>query len=151
MLCAVLAVAAFSSPAAPDNNTDAMEQAVVGRVNTIRREHGLGTLAVDPTLARVARDYSCQLARRHVLSHAGPQGRSVADRVRDAGKTFSVVGENLASNENAPDPIDTAVTGWMQSAGHRANILRAEFTQTGVGVCRGESTFYFTQVFIRPR
>jgi uncharacterized protein YkwD len=128
-----------------------MESEVVRRVNQVRGEHGAPPLRGDPALTRVAREYSCALARRDTLSHTGASGQTVADRIRAAGKTYREVGENLASTLNARDPVRTAVEGWMQSPGHRQNILRETFTETGVGICRDAGgTLYFTQLFLRP-
>src|SRR5262245_41260542 len=127
-----------------------LEREIARRVNLIRREGRVPPLKIDPALSKVAREYSCALARRGALSHADPAGVSVADRVRKAGKTFGVVGENLASSTNVPDPAVTAVQSWMESPGHRKNILQPEFAETGVGVCRASATYYFTQVFAGP-
>lgn len=130
---------------------EAMAVRVVDAVNRIRRKHGLGALERDPALGRVARNYACRMASEHFFSHRPPGGGSVAQRVGKAGKAFRVVGENLAMNENAGDPVATAVDGWMHSEGHRKNILLPTVTQTGVGVCRIGADYYFTQVFLRPR
>jgi uncharacterized protein YkwD len=137
-------------PWAAEPAVEALEQAVADRVNGIRRDQGRAPLRVDGALAAVAREYSCGLARRGTLSHAGPEGGTVADRVRAAGKRFAAVGENLASNTNVRDPVATAVEGWMRSPGHRDNILEPSFTETGVGVCRAGDSVYVTQVFLRP-
>lgn len=142
--------AALPYPAAPASAVDVKEREVAERVNALRREHQRPLLRADDTLARVAREYSCELARRGTLSHTDAAGKSVADRVRAAGKNYRVVGENLASNTNARDPVAAAIKEWMRSKGHRDNILRPDFTETGVGVCRSGPTYYFTQVFLRP-
>ena len=137
--------------AAPSAEIAAMEREVVERINAIRQERDLQLLATDQVLSQVARDYSCLMARRDFFRHTGPDGDTVADRVRQAGKEYHLVGENLARNTNAPDPVAAAVEGWMASAGHRENILRAGFTETGVGVCREGARYYFTQIFMQPR
>jgi uncharacterized protein YkwD len=143
VLAALLATSVFAALAPVAE----IEREIAKRVNLIRRENRLPPLKVDPALAKVAREYSCALARRGALSHTDPAGVSVADRVRKAGKTFGVVAENLASSANVPDPAATAVQSWMESPGHRKNILQPEFAETGVGVCRESATYYFTQVF----
>lgn len=135
----------------PPAEIAAMEREVVQQINAIRQERGMGALQPNPTLAQVARDYSCLMARRDFFSHTGPDGDTVADRVHEAGVAYRLVGENLARNTNAPQPVEAAVQGWMNSEGHRENILRAGFTETGVGVCRDDARYFFTQVFLQPR
>ncbi len=135
----------------PTSEIAAIEREIVQRINDIRRQHGLQPLEVDQELARVAHDYSCRMARQDFFSHTGPDGGTVADRVREAGKEYRLVGENLARNTNAQQPAEVAVQGWMESPQHRENILRPGFTETGVGVCREGARYYFTQVFMQPR
>ncbi|MGH2368794.1 MAG: CAP domain-containing protein [Chloroflexota bacterium] len=118
---------------------------------TAQQEHGLAPLAPDSTLAQVAREYSCLMAREDFFSHVNPAGENVADRVREAGEAFWLVGENIARVTNARQPVSVAVPGWMESPRHRRAILREGFTTTGVGICRGAATYDFTQVFMRPR
>ncbi len=133
-----------SGPSASDAETE-----VVRRVYAIRAEHMRPPLRVDPDLARIARQYSCALLARGALSHTGADGTTVSDRIRAAGKTFLAIGENLASSTDTREPVEAAMEGWMKSPGHRENILRPDFTDTGVGVCRDGTTYYFTQVFLR--
>ena len=147
--------AAAPPPASSDGgpgelSIEAMEQAVARHVNEVRRAHGRPSLQVDPILSRIARAHACALASRGTLSHEGPSGQAVGDRVKAGGKTFRMVGENLAWNENVRDPASRAVKGWLQSPGHRENILRPGFSETGIGICRSGSAHYFTQVFLRP-
>ena len=80
----------------------------------------------------------------------GADGTTVSDRLRAAGKTFIAIGENLASSTATREPVEAAMDGWMKSPGHRENILRPDFTDTGVGVCHDGATYYFTQLFLRP-
>lgn len=157
-LC-LLVTAAFppGAPAAPPSRgRDAgpavarIEREIVERVNQIRMERGLRPLAVDVELTAVARAHSCRMARHGVFAHETRVDGTAADRVREAGWEFRSVGENLARNARVPDPAAAAVQGWMQSAGHRGNILRAAFTHTGVGVCAGDRGHYITQVFVEP-
>lgn len=126
-----------------------MEQQIVARINAIRQQHNLPALQPDPTLRDVAREYSQTMARDSFFSHYSPSGRNVVDRVQAVGLCYRAVGENLARNYNVPHPIDAAVTGWMNSKGHRENILTPEYRETGVGVWRDGRTYWFTQVFFR--
>ncbi|HBB31563.1 MAG TPA: CAP domain-containing protein [Cyanobacteria bacterium UBA8803] len=127
-----------------------MEATVRQRINAIRQENNLNQLQPNEKLAQVARDYSKLMAEKNFFSHTSPKGDGPAQRVELAGISYSLVGENLFTSTNAPDPVPLAVKGWMDSAGHRENILRPRFTQTGVGIWREDNTYYVTQLFLRP-
>lgn len=127
-----------------------MEQAVREQVNGIRQEHRLQPLERHAELAEVARAYSCRMAEETFVGHVSPEGEGPAHRVREAGISFQAVGENIGFNINAPNPVEQAVQGWMESEGHRENILRDVWTHTGVGVCQRGAHYYFTQLFMRP-
>ena len=127
-----------------------MEEAVRKGINAERQKRGLKPLSSNEKLRLVARDYSRRMNREGFFSHYDKAGRSVADRVRGAGQSYRLVGENLFTSTNAPDPAAASIKGWMDSPGHRANILRPEFTQTGLGIWKNGTTYHFTQVFLRP-
>ena len=149
---AVLGAVACGTAASPARPVPVagLEDEIVRRVNDIRRQHSLAPLATDRTAAQAARAYSCRMASEGFVGHQAPDGSTLADRVRALGKPFRAAGENLAMNANAAEPAAIAVQGWMQSTDHRENILRPEYTQTGVGVCRRDARYYFTQLFLRP-
>ena len=129
----------------------AMERQTLDAINDVRRGHGLGELVQDPALARVARSHSLDMARRDYFAHRSPDGREVDDRARDAGITFSLLGENLHKSRGADNPITTAVESWMRSRRHREALLTPEYTRTGVGVAVDEGgELYFSQLFLRP-
>lgn len=123
---------------------------VVAEINAVRAARGLSELAVDPRLSEAATSYSCRMAREGFFDHVDPQGNAIDARMEAAGIDYLQVGENLARNENADDPVDTAVEGWLASEGHLANIVRPEVTLTGVGVCQDGVSYYFTQLFLLP-
>lgn len=128
-----------------------MEHAVLRRVNRIREAHGLRALVSNEALNAVARDYSRKMSHLGFFSHYDPTGRSVADRLRARGLTFRLAAENIFQSTNFSDPVAVAVEGWMESDGHRANILGPGFTETGIGIWRDGDRYHFTQIFIRPR
>jgi uncharacterized protein YkwD len=128
-----------------------MEAAVRQRINEIRQKNELNSLENNERLAQVARNYSQQMARDNFFSHTGSDGSTLSQRVRAGGISYWVVGENLFKSTNAPEPVPLAVKGWMNSPGHRENILRPVFTQTGIGVWRQGNTYYITQLFMRPQ
>lgn len=125
------------------------ETRVRQEINQIRADHGLEPLEPNEKLAGVARDYSRQMAQHDFFSHTGVDGKQVGERTRAAGITYWVVGENLFKSINTPQPVPLSIEGWMNSPGHRDNILYADYRETGVGIWRDGNTYYFTQLFLR--
>lgn len=107
-----------------------LEAQLLQMLNAERTRHGLRPLAADPELTLVARAHSRDMLARGYFSHASPDRRDPFDRMRDAHVPFLTAGENLAF---APD-LTAAHESLMNSAGHRANILRAQFGRVGIGV-----------------
>jgi uncharacterized protein YkwD len=110
----------------------------------------LPALVWDEALARAARAYSDELARRQVVEHTSRESGDAADRVRRAGARALVVYENVGRANSIAD----AERSFMSSPGHRANILARPATRIGVGVTfRQENgsvpTLYITQLFAR--
>ncbi|AVZ29745.1 CAP domain-containing protein [Nodularia spumigena CS-584] len=129
--------------------TNQIEIAVRQRINEVRQNEDLHPLEHNEKLAQVARNYSRQMAENNFFSHTGNDDSTLQDRVRAGGMIYWVVGENLFKSTNVPQPVKVAVEGWMESSGHRENILRPVFTETGVGVWRVDNTYYITQLFLR--
>ncbi len=122
---------------------------VVSATNAERARHRLGLLTVDPRLAAAAQGHSEDMVRRTFFAHENPDGAQVWDRAVAAGYTYRKVAENIAAGQPTAAEV---VLGWMESPGHRANILDAELTQIGVGHAVGGSYgVYWTQVFGTPR
>jgi uncharacterized protein YkwD len=125
-----------------------MEEETFDLVNAERTNGGLAALTMNTNLRNLARNHSQDMASRDVLSHYSANGDDPFDRMAAAGITYTSAAENIADNYGHADPAQTAVTGWMGSAPHQANILTAGFTKTGVGIAvTGGGTYYFTQVF----
>ncbi len=120
------------------------EQAMISLVNAERSKLGLAILRVDDTLTKVGRGHSRDMFRRRYFSHFSPEGWDVSYRAKQEGISYSLIGENLAF---APD-VTTVHTGFMNSEGHRKNILDPAWNRIGIGVIDGD--IYgkmFTQVF----
>ncbi|HEY0814257.1 MAG TPA: CAP domain-containing protein [Pseudonocardia sp.] len=129
-------------------NTGALADVVV-RTNAERARHGVPPLTVDARLAHAAQAHSADMVRRSFFAHENPDGRQVWDRAVAAGYLYRKVAENIAAGQRSAQEV---VLGWMNSPGHRANILDGELTQIGVGCAEGGSYgFYWTQVFGTPR
>lgn len=117
---------------------------MIDLVNKERIERGLKALVFDGQLRSVARAHSGDMFKKGYFAHYSPEGLSVADRALNADIDFLVIGENLAF---APD-VELAQQGLMNSEGHRANILSADFGRIGIGVMDGGVYGrMFTQVF----
>lgn len=120
------------------------EERMLDLVNGERSRAGLRPLVADERLREVARAHSLEMFQLDYFSHDSPNTGSPFDRMRAAGVSFIVAGENLAY---APD-VEVAHQGLMNSPGHRANILRAEFGRVGIGVIRSLAQgSMFTQDF----
>ena len=128
-----------------------MEEAIRQRINQQRQKQGLQPLKANEALRKIARDYSRRMRQEKFFSHYDAKGKSVSDRVKAAGIRYSAVGENLFKSFNLPNVIDGSVRGWMNSKGHRENILRKEYTETGVGIWKDGKSYHITQLFLRPR
>ncbi len=129
--------------------TAQMEAQVEQQINTIRLARSLKPLRNNDKLARVARSYSRQMAQQNFFGHTSPAGETMVQRVQAAGIFYFVIGENLFKCTNVPQPVKAAVQGWMESPGHRDNLLGSEYRETGIGVWRQGNTYYFTQLFMR--
>jgi uncharacterized protein YkwD len=129
--------------------TAEIEAQIQQQINAIRQEQGLTPLQPNDRLAEVARRYSQRMAEQEFFSHTAPEGDTPDQRVRSAGIVYVLVGENLFKGTNVPQPVEAAVEGWMDSPGHRQNILRSGYRETGIGVWRQGETYYVTQLFLR--
>lgn len=121
----------------------AFENEVIRLVNEIRSEKGLPTLRANWELSRIARFKSRDMVENRYFSHTSPTYGSPFQMIRSFGLSFKSAGENIAYGQRTPQAV---VNAWMNSSGHRANILNASYTQIGVGyVAEGH---YWTQMFI---
>lgn len=126
----------------------AMEDSTLSLINVERRNAGVAPLAMRDDLRDVARAHSQDMAERDFHSHTNPDGESPWDRIRKAGIAHSSSAENIAWN-NHPKSVNVAINDWMNSPGHRNNMLSAGYTHTGMGIAPdGAGGYYFTQVFI---
>ncbi len=125
------------------NAVRSYEQEVVRLVNVERAKNGLAPLTEDWELSRVARYKSQDMRDRGYFSHQSPTYGSPYDMMRAFGLSYRTAGENIAMGQSTPAAV---VNAWMNSAGHRANILSRSFTKIGVGYVASGN--YWTQMFI---
>ncbi len=122
---------------------------VVALTNQERVANGCKALTVDSKLTASAQGHSTDMAAKGYFSHTGQDGRSPFDRMKAAGYSYRLAAENIAAGQRTPQAV---VTAWMNSSGHRANILNCSLTEIGVGVASGGSYgIYWTQNFGTPR
>lgn len=123
----------------------AAEQQAVSLMNADRRSQGLPALKVDSKLTILGEKYAQDMVNRHYFSHTNPEGQSPFDRMKAAGISYTSAGENIAINQSVP----AAETAFMNSSGHRANILNSSYTNVGIGVAYDSSgDVYVVQEFI---
>lgn len=127
-----------------DPSVTAFEQEVIRLVNEIRVRNGLKALSYDWELSRVARIKSQDMKDNRYFAHNSPIYGTPFQMIKNFGISYRSAGENIAKGYPTPQAV---VNGWMNSSGHRANILNASFTHIGVGYVAGGH--YWTQMFIR--
>ena len=130
-----------SMPTSSEPTQGGVEDEVVSLVNAERAKTGCDPLKSDPKLAQAAQDHSSDMAERDYFDHTTPEGLTFAERIVNAG--YPTPGaENIAvGQQNAEQVMD----GWMNSDGHRANILNCDLKSIGVGLA--EDGMYWTQDF----
>jgi uncharacterized protein YkwD len=123
---------------------------VVQFTNAARAKEGLGPLQPNESLMQSAQAYAQVLAPGSCFAHDCPPVPSQRERIAQSGYGgWKRIGENIAAGDRTAEAV---VAGWLESPGHRANILKAEFTEIGVGVATGEGRYgiYWVQVFATP-
>jgi uncharacterized protein YkwD len=139
----------------PDLERTAAE--VVERTNRFRQAQGLGPVDPDPALKRTAVDFAQYLARTDRFGHEA-DGSTPGQRAEAQGYEICLISENLAyqfdsRGFSAEGLAEKTVTGWIESPGHRENMVDPDVTETGVGVARSQRSnqYYLVQLFGRPR
>ncbi|PEC49965.1 hypothetical protein COJ46_13815 [Bacillus sp. AFS077874] len=121
-----------AKPETPSNSASlsAYESKVVDLTNAERTKAGLKPFTVNATLSKTARLKSQDMTDKNYFDHTSPTYGSPFDMMKQFGITYSYAAENIAKGQKTPEEV---VTAWMNSAGHRANILNPNLTQIGVG------------------
>jgi uncharacterized protein YkwD len=140
-----------SAPSGGTGAESALEQQVVTLVNQQRASNGCKALAVNATLVTVARAHSQDMAVNNYFTHNSQDGTTPFERMTAAGYSYSTAAENIAAGYSTAELV---MNTWMNSPGHRANILNCSLTEIGVGYYQlSPSTYgtYWTQDFGTPR
>lgn len=145
-------LAALPASAQPDD----LSALALSLVNEAREEEGLPALERSARLAEVAEAHAEDMLARDYYAHVSPEGTTARDRFLDAGGSrWQVVAENLARCEGCetppgPEQVRSFHRGWMQSPGHRENILGRGFERFGFGLASEDGTAYAVQMFAGP-
>jgi uncharacterized protein YkwD len=122
-------------PPTGGGGTNAQEREVLDLTNAARRNQGCGPLALDDSLVEAAGKHASDMVRRHYMDHKNPDGQNPGDRMAAAGWQGSGWGENIAAGYDSAQKVFAA---WMNSDGHRANILNCKFDKIGIGFDPGQ-------------
>lgn len=130
------------------DDVKALENEVIRLVNVERAKAGLPQLTQNWQLSRVARYKSQDMIDKGYFAHNSPTYGSPFKMMESFGIRYSAAGENIAMGQQSPSQVMNA---WMNSPGHRNNILSPSFTQIGVGLAKDKNgRMYWTQMFIKP-
>ncbi|MFX0548604.1 CAP domain-containing protein [Hathewaya histolytica] len=135
-----------SGDKATSGNFAAQQNEVLNLVNAERSKAGLKPLKLNAELNKVATLKSEDMIKNNYFSHNSPTYGSPFDMMKKFGVSYTSAGENIAMGQPSPSEV---MKGWMNSSGHRANILNGSFTELGVGVAKDSNgRLYWTQMFI---
>lgn len=127
-----------------NTSISSVEREVARLVNLERQKSGLAPLTLSEELSKVARIKSQDMADKNYFSHTSPTYGDPFQMMRSFGIKFGYAGENIAKGYRSPESV---MNGWMNSSGHRANILNTNFKKIGVGYVEARGTTYWTQLF----
>ncbi|APY89773.1 RNA polymerase [Streptomyces alfalfae] len=129
-----------SAPQVPSGTADQ----VISLVNAERAKAGCGPVRANSQLATAATRHSADMDARDYFDHTSPDGTDPGDRITAAGYRWSTYGENIARGQQTPAAV---MDSWMNSSGHRANILNCDFKELGIGIHRASGGPWWTQAF----
>lgn len=122
-----------------------MASQVVSLVNKERSAEGLSSLSSDAQLAKLAQLKAEDMAKLGYFSHTSPTYGSAFDMMKTYGVSYKTAGENIAKGQKTAESV---MEGWMNSSGHRANILKSDYTKIGVGYAKSAGGItYWVQIF----
>lgn len=127
-----------------ENAQATVEEEVLRLVNVERAAEGLAPLTMDWQLARVAKAKSQDMYDKKYFSHTSPTYGSPFDMMKQFGISYKAAGENIAKGQTSAKQV---VDAWMNSAGHRANIMSKDYTHIGIGYVK--NGHHWTQMFMK--
>lgn len=131
--------------AQPSQNGNVQQQ-ILTLVNVERKKANLQPLTLNNKLGQAAQNHTNDMVSKSYFSHTSPSGGTMTSRVNAVGYVYSTIGENIAAGSST---ATATMTQWMNSPGHRANILNPKFRELGVGYApsNDQYRYYWTQVF----
>lgn len=151
-----------TTPPSNDNNSNTttpsasfiaeIEQAIFQQVNAEREKAGVPALSYNNTMQKYARIKSQDMGDRNYFAHENPEGQLITVQMQKDGVSYQAWGENIAYIQSSSSNSSLAsqfMTNWMNSSGHRANILSTNFSSIGIGIYKIGTTYYATQEFYR--
>lgn len=129
-----------------------VEELILTKVNEERRKSGLIELNLNSTMKKYARIKSQDMGKNKYFNHTDLYGNLILDKMKEDGISYSAWGENIAyisGISNVEDLANKFMENWMNSEGHRQNILSKNFTSIGIGVYKIGNEVYATQEFLR--
>ncbi len=158
MMRQTFAIVATLLLCAPAALADSMEKAALAGINAQRAAAGCGPLRPNAALQTAAKGHASAMATQDFFSHTGADGSNMQTRIEAAGYAWGALAENIAAGQKTAADV---VQSWMDSAGHRANILNCALTETGLAVVfqkddqpiKGNSYpmyYYWVQTFGSP-
>lgn len=153
MLKALLLMLAMAAPVSAGGS-----EAVLAAVNSVRAKAGCPALAMNARLVAAAKGHADAMAEQNFFAHAGKDGSRFSGRINQQGYRFSAAAENIAAGQSSAAEV---MQSWLDSAGHRRNILDCGFRDTGIAVVyhpddkplrgtRFALRYYWVQVFAAP-
>jgi len=140
----LIVIGTLTLMAAAASNGGYNNEYMVCLVNKARAQNGAPALGINQDLTSAAQQHSTDMARSNNMDHTGSDGSSPGDRCQKAGFNWSAVAENIAFGQ---DSMDSVMQSWLNSPGHRENIMNPEYTMMGSAVAYSGSTPYYTQDF----
>ena len=116
---------------------DANEKAMLAKHNNVRANKGLKKLCVHPALQRAAEKHSQDMIERDYFSHESKDGSTFLQRIKREGYNYRYAGENITYGSGSLGGPDSRFKAWMNSSGHRSNILNKNFREVGIGAVNG--------------
>ncbi|MFC0208213.1 CAP domain-containing protein [Chelativorans intermedius] len=153
--CTACAAARPDRPLEPVGDLQSLRRSALALVNGERARHGLPALRATAPITAAAQAHAEDMARRDFYDHRSPEGRDVADRYRaHGGGLWAIVAENIASCIACQIPreqLRTFHARWMESPGHRRNILDPRLQDFGFGIAAAGGRLYAVQAFVTER
>lgn len=120
----------------PESDISQQAKAVLSLVNTERQKNGLSSLTLSDKLTAVANEKARDMAENNYFSHTSPTYGTPFQMLQQYGIRYKTAGENIAAGQRTPEEV---MESWMNSSGHRANILNPSYTEIGIGYYAGGS------------